>query len=135
MCVVHNTVLRGLNSIYVQGPNVKPAEYIDFIGYSLCWHSVIHEHHTSEEDQFFPEIEEAIGEKGLLDSNVDEHSKQDKFCSKLSVDISYLELLKYGSFVTSYGCRSTHIFLQLLYQRPTPYPCPPFSAYLPDNLK
>jgi hypothetical protein len=51
----------------------------DFIGYSLCWHSAIHEHHTSEEDQFFPEIEEAVSEKGLLDSNVQEHSKQDDF--------------------------------------------------------
>lgn len=75
MCVVHNTLLRGLNSIYIQGPNIQPADYKDFIGYSLCWHSALHEHHTSEEEQFFPEIEEAVGEKGLLDGNVDEHSR------------------------------------------------------------
>ena len=79
MCVVHNALIRGLNSIYVQGPNIQPADYPDFIGYSLCWHSVVHEHHTSEEDLFFPEIEEAVGEKGLLDSNVEQHSKQDGF--------------------------------------------------------
>ena len=79
MCVVHNSLLRGLNSIYVQSPNVQPADYTDFIGYSLCWHSVVHEHHTSEEYLFFPEIEEAVGEKGLLDGNVQEHSEQDDF--------------------------------------------------------
>jgi hypothetical protein len=79
MCVVHNALLRGLNSIYVQGPNIQPPEYKDFIGYSLCWHSTVHEHHTSEEDQFFPEIEEAIGEKGLLDGNVQQHSMSDEF--------------------------------------------------------
>ncbi|PCG93330.1 Hypothetical protein PENO1_084030 [Penicillium occitanis (nom. inval.)] len=73
MCVVHNTLLRGLNSIYVQGPNIQPADYKNFIGYSLCWHSALHEHHTSEEEQFFPEIEEAVGENGLLDGNVEEH--------------------------------------------------------------
>jgi len=88
MCVVHNSVLRGLNSIYVQGPNIRPADYTDFIGYSLCWHSVIHEHHKSEEDQFFPEIEEAVGEKGLLDSNVQQHRS---FQSGLDEFRSYLE--------------------------------------------
>jgi hypothetical protein len=79
MCVVHNSLLRGLNSIYVQGPNIQPTDYRDFIGYSLCWHSVVREHHTSEEDQFFPDIEEAVSEKGILDSNVQQHSKQDDF--------------------------------------------------------
>ena len=76
MGVVHNSLLLGLNSIYVQGPNIQPADFKDFIGYSLCWHSAIHEHHTSEEDQFFPDIEKAVGEKGLLDINVQQHSKQ-----------------------------------------------------------
>lgn len=91
MCVVHNALLRGLNSIYIQGPNIQPADYTDFIGYSLCWHSVVHEHHTSEEDLFFPGIEEAVGEKGLLDGNVEEHSKQDdlKYISVL-IDIPYI---------------------------------------------
>lgn len=95
MCVIHNSLLRGLNSIYIQGPNIHPPEYKDFIGYSLCWHSVVHEHHTSEEDQFFPEIEEAVGEKGLLDSNVQQHSTQDEFLlMPLFVKyLSFVELL------------------------------------------
>ncbi|RAO67079.1 uncharacterized protein BHQ10_003091 [Talaromyces amestolkiae] len=88
MCVVHNTLLRGLNSIYVQGPNIKPADYKNFIGYSLCWHSALHEHHTSEEEQFFPEIEEAVGEKGLLDGSVEEHKS---FHEGLDEFSSYLE--------------------------------------------
>ncbi|KAH8817180.1 hypothetical protein F5884DRAFT_244465 [Xylogone sp. PMI_703] len=88
MCVVHNALLRGLNSIYIQGPSIQPADFKDFIGYSLCWHSVIHEHHTSEEEQFFPDIEQAVGEKGLLDSNVQEHRS---FLSGLDEFRSYLE--------------------------------------------
>ncbi|EED15155.1 conserved hypothetical protein [Talaromyces stipitatus ATCC 10500] len=90
MCVVHNTLLRGLNSIYVQGPHIKPEDYKDFIGYSLCWHSTLHEHHTSEEEQFFPEIEEAVGEKGLLDGSVEEHNS---FQAGLDEFSSYLESL------------------------------------------
>jgi hypothetical protein len=90
MCVVHNSLLRGLNSIYLQGPNIQPADYADFIGYSLCWHSVIHEHHTSEEEQFFPDIEEAVGEKGLLDGDVQQHSKKDEFLIHLFPDGGFL---------------------------------------------
>ena len=75
MCVVHNALLRSLNSIYIQSPNIELADYKDFVGYSLCWYYVVHEHHTSEEEQFFPEIEEAVGEKGLMGRNVEEHSK------------------------------------------------------------
>jgi hypothetical protein len=90
MCVVHNSLLRGLNSIYLQGPNIQPADYADFIGYSLCWHSVIHEHHTSEEEQFFPDIEEVVGEKGLLDGDVQQHSKKDEFLIHLFPDGGFL---------------------------------------------
>jgi len=73
---------RGLNSIYLQGPNIQAADYADFIGYGLCWHSVIDDHHTSEEEQFFPDIEAAVGEKGLMDGNVQQHSKQDNLLIK-----------------------------------------------------
>ena len=41
MAVVHNIVIRGLNSIYVQAPNVVPGDYQAFIGYCLCWYEVI----------------------------------------------------------------------------------------------
>lgn len=41
MAVVHNIVIRGLNSIYVQAPNVVPRDYQAFIGYCLCWYEVI----------------------------------------------------------------------------------------------
>uniref|UniRef100_A0A093UP52 Tat-linked quality control protein TatD n=1 Tax=Talaromyces marneffei PM1 TaxID=1077442 RepID=A0A093UP52_TALMA len=114
MCVVHNALLRGLNGIYIQGPNIQPADLRDFIGYSLCWYSALHEHHTSEEEQFFPEIEEAVGEKGLLDRNVEEHKGKesafdavhlnsiiDSFAPALNHHLeselqSLLELRKYG---------------------------------------
>ena len=37
MVLVHNCIIRGLNSIYLQAPHVKPKDYKDFIGYSFCW--------------------------------------------------------------------------------------------------
>lgn len=115
MCVVHNAVLRGLNSIYVQGPNVQPADYLDFIGYSLCWHSVIHEHHTSEEEQFFPEIEEAVDEKGLLDGNVEQHSKQNDFLSipssrKATLENFHLHILLSMNYEMTANLGFLHIF-------------------------
>lgn len=41
MALVHNSIIRGLNSIYLQAPHVKPEDYLDFIGYSFCWFQYI----------------------------------------------------------------------------------------------
>jgi hypothetical protein len=41
MAVVHNVILRGMNTIYLQAPFVKEKDYKDFIGYCYCWHEVI----------------------------------------------------------------------------------------------
>ncbi|OBT86100.1 hypothetical protein VE02_05403 [Pseudogymnoascus sp. 03VT05] len=72
MAIAHNTIIRALNSIYLQAPHVKPEDYKDFIGYSLCWYQMITNHHRGEEDRLFPQIEE-MTEKGLMEVNVEQH--------------------------------------------------------------
>ena len=37
MVLVHNVIIRGMNSIYQQAPNVKSKDYAAFIGYVTCW--------------------------------------------------------------------------------------------------
>jgi hemerythrin-like domain-containing protein len=64
---------RGLNSIYLQARNIKPSDEKAFCNYILTWHNLLHVHHTGEETDFFPEIEELVGEKGIMDANVEQH--------------------------------------------------------------
>jgi len=73
MAMVHNSMIRGLNSIYLQAPHVLPADYKDFIEYSRCWAELVTEHHSGEEVVFFPNIEKATGETGLMAANVEQH--------------------------------------------------------------
>lgn len=73
MVIVHNIIIRGLNSIYVQAPHVKPGDYADFIGYCLCFCGVLHSHHHGEESIVFPGIEEGSGVEGIMDVNRVQH--------------------------------------------------------------
>lgn len=41
MALAHNVIIRGLNSIYRQGPNVLPKDHEDFIGYATCWWEIL----------------------------------------------------------------------------------------------
>lgn len=76
MSIVHNVILRGLNSIYVQAPYVSPNDYGAFIGYSLAWHEVLEFHHHGEETLIFPGIDKAAGEKGVMEVNVAQHGRR-----------------------------------------------------------
>lgn len=73
MCHVHNMVLRGLNSIYLQAPHITPADEKPFCRYVLGWYNLLHSHHSGEEADFFPTVEKMTGVKGLMDNNVDQH--------------------------------------------------------------
>ncbi|KAI6756113.1 hypothetical protein HG530_011849 [Fusarium avenaceum] len=73
MATIHNMVLRGLNSIYLQAPHIKPADEKSFLGYSACFYDLVHVHHQGEEDILFPAIEEMSGEKGIMDQNIEQH--------------------------------------------------------------
>ena len=77
MALVHNTFIRGLNTIYLQ------ADYIDksnkklvkeFFQYCQCWSSLIAVHHEAEEAHLFHTLEERIPEaNGIFTVNVDQH--------------------------------------------------------------
>jgi len=74
MTNVHNIIIRGLNSVYLQAPHVAAHDYKSFIGYSLGWHRVTDHHHYSEEEYFFKGLHEKIGSEVMLASQA-EHRK------------------------------------------------------------
>lgn len=73
MSLVHNMVIRGLNSIYLQAPRVSQNDVPSFLQYALAWWALVNVHHTGEETDFFPYLEDVTGQKGLMDVNVDQH--------------------------------------------------------------
>jgi hemerythrin-like domain-containing protein len=76
MALAHNGMIRGLNSIYLQAPNIPSNDVIakrDFLVYCQCWCESMHHHHDAEEAVFFPAIEQISGVKGLMAQNVEQH--------------------------------------------------------------
>lgn len=74
MAIVHNCLIRGINAIYLQAPNVKLEKDItDFCTYIYSWSLTVHIHHDNEESVIFPLLEELVGVQGLLDGNVEQH--------------------------------------------------------------
>lgn len=111
MVILHNIVLRGLNSIYLQAPKVPPKDYSDFINYCYCWYLLIdgrphpipppafskpttdnsQGHHRAEEERFFPDLERRTNEKGLMDANIAQH---DAFHTGLEAYKIYLDSVR-----------------------------------------
>lgn len=87
MACVHNVIIRGLNSIYLQARNVAPTKVSaitpqnkadvqtrdDFVDYAREWSIFLHLHHDGEEALLFPEIEKATATTGIMDRNVQQH--------------------------------------------------------------
>lgn len=75
MALVHNSILRGYNSIYQQAAHVKPADYSDFIGYCLTWHKFVVSHHDDEEDTLFTAVAQVLDDKTIWEGTLKEHGK------------------------------------------------------------
>jgi hemerythrin-like domain-containing protein len=78
MANVHNLLLRGLNSIYLQAPHITlPADIADLLLYTKAWADTVHHHHSHEESILFPRIDALAKEAGvpesLMNPNVDQH--------------------------------------------------------------
>ncbi|KAM0547789.1 hypothetical protein ACHAPJ_010250 [Fusarium lateritium] len=73
MCLTHNSLIRGFNSIYQQAPHVKEVDLVDFIGYSLTWYRFIKSHHDGEETGLFPIVEQVLNDKNIWNEAHDEH--------------------------------------------------------------
>lgn len=41
MAVVHNVIIRSLNTIYLQAHHVRPEDVKDFLGYCYCWYQYL----------------------------------------------------------------------------------------------
>ena len=77
MALLHNAILRGFNSVYLQAPHVKPVDYADFVGYSEAWFNFVKSHHDDEELELFPKVEEVVGSEGIWKETHEEHGKSD----------------------------------------------------------
>ncbi|RPB03030.1 hypothetical protein L873DRAFT_1801107 [Choiromyces venosus 120613-1] len=75
MTLIHNVIIRGMNSIYLQAPHVPVQDVHPFIGYCKAWSEFLHAHHDGEEAISFPSIEKAVGVPGLMQLNISQHQQ------------------------------------------------------------
>lgn len=73
MCLLHNAIIRGFNTIYLQAPYVKDADKADFIGYSQTWFRFVKSHHDDEEDNLFPKVQDLLGDEAVWKDTHEEH--------------------------------------------------------------
>ncbi len=74
MSHVHNTLIRGLNSIYLQAPHVSsPIDIRDFLFFCAAWVKTVEHHHDTEERTLFPAIEKFTKKPGLMECNRQQH--------------------------------------------------------------
>lgn len=74
MTHVHNVITRGVNSIYLQAPNVRnPSDIKDFLHFVILWGNFVDRHHETEEESIFPDLENFTGDKGLMQHSVEQH--------------------------------------------------------------
>jgi hypothetical protein len=73
MAHIHNAILRGYNSIYLQAPYVTNEDKPEFIGYAQAWFRFVKSHHDDEELDLFPKMEEVVRTKGIWDETHKEH--------------------------------------------------------------
>ncbi|TDZ32123.1 hypothetical protein CTRI78_v011794 [Colletotrichum trifolii] len=89
MTIIHNLIIRIMNSVYLQCINVEksPPDVQDFVSYAVEWGRMVEEHHRTEETEVFPEIEKVTGTKGIMDDNVAQHRA---FHDGLDIYLEYL---------------------------------------------
>jgi hypothetical protein len=73
MVLVHNMLLRGLNSIYLQAQHISKADEAPFCKYIEVWYMILHHHHSGEEEFLFPRVDQMVGEKDIMAANVEQH--------------------------------------------------------------
>lgn len=97
MTIIHNCVLRGINAIYLQADGVATRgtakDKLDFANFAYQWGTMIDEHHQTEEEHVFPDINELSGVPGLMDANIQEHAI---FHEGMKNFMSYLDRVKQG---------------------------------------
>lgn len=73
MCMLHNCIIRGYNSIWHQAPHVEEADKADFVGYALAWHKFVKSHHDDEEENLFPKVAAQLADADVWAETHHEH--------------------------------------------------------------
>ncbi|KAG9258142.1 ZIP zinc transporter-domain-containing protein [Emericellopsis atlantica] len=73
MGLLHNAIIRGYNSIYLQAPHVQESDKADFVNYALTWYRFVKSHHDDEELNLFSRVEEILNDKQVFAETHDEH--------------------------------------------------------------
>lgn len=97
MALLHNAILRGFNSIYLQAPHVKVEDYAAFVGYSLTWHRFVKSHHNDEEAELFPEVDDILKEEGIWKETHQEHGIHDICSANLIIILTNGRIVSWGS--------------------------------------
>ncbi|KAK1498028.1 hemerythrin HHE cation binding domain-containing protein [Colletotrichum tamarilloi] len=102
MTIIHNLILRIINTVYLQCINVEksPNDVQDFVSYAIEWSKMVEEHHETEETEVFPEIEQLAGVPGLMRANVAQH---EAFHDGLHAYMGYLDKVQKGEEAYSGG--------------------------------
>lgn len=87
MALLHNSILRGYNSIYNQIPYIQEADKGDFMGYSVTWYKFVKSHHDDEEANLFPKIEDLLQDETVF---AETHKEHEAFLSGLAEFNTYL---------------------------------------------
>lgn len=70
MALIHNVIIRGLNSCWVNAPLVKPKDEQAFAGYVLTLTVLIGDHHHGEETIIFPFLQTKFD----MGDNINQHA-------------------------------------------------------------
>lgn len=74
MVAAHNSMIRGINAIVLQAPNVHSLpDVADLLYLCQIWTISIGHHHTVEERFLFPQVEALSGKPELMAENAEQH--------------------------------------------------------------
>ncbi|PHH74959.1 hypothetical protein CDD80_2740 [Ophiocordyceps camponoti-rufipedis] len=98
MALLHNSLIRGYNSIHLQAPHVRDADKPDFLAYTRTWLRFIRSHHDDEDEILFPELRSALGDDSVWGDVPQEHETLVRGLDDLG---RYLDSLSNASALTS----------------------------------
>ncbi|KAF2113991.1 hypothetical protein BDV96DRAFT_661247 [Lophiotrema nucula] len=74
MAYAHNCMIRGLNALYVQAPNIPAPDVPDFLFFAVSLAEWIMHHHELEASMIFSSFESIPGVvKGSMQGNIEQH--------------------------------------------------------------
>ena len=74
MAHAHNVLIRGLNSIYQQAPNVSELQDAeDFLSFCRAWVEMVEHHHDNEETTMFPKLAAFTENPSIMAGNLAQH--------------------------------------------------------------